>query len=214
MAIQTLDQSVGPKLSEDEKALLDVARNGSVRLADLVNNLLDMTRIDAGDLIIKPAEVNVSELVSKTVQLFEPVARKKQIELTAVLPEEPVDAVLDAQVALRVLENLVTNAVKFTDFGGVIVELKSSSDKVRFSVRDTGPGIPESFKDDLFTKFMKVERPAEDRRQGAGMGLAVCKSMVEAQGGRIWFETSEGKGSTFRVELPRYQKETQDDRYK
>ena len=77
-------------------------------------------------------------------------------------------------------------------------------------MRDTGPGIPESFKDDLFARFTKVERPAGDRRQGAGMGLAVCKSMVETQGGRIWYETSEGKGSTFHVELPRFQDTTGD----
>ena len=131
VAVQTLDLSVGDKLSEDEQTLVDVARNGSDRLADLVDNLLDMTRIEAGDLVIKPAEVDVSELVAKSVQLFEPVARKKRIGLTAVLPDGPVEAVLDPQSALRVIENLITNAVKFTDFGGVVVELKPTTDKVR-----------------------------------------------------------------------------------
>ena len=205
IAVQTLDQSASPRLSDDEKSLVQVARNGSDRLVDLVDNLLDMTRIEAGDLVIKPRDVVVSELVSRTVQLFEPIAKKKQIGLTAKLPDEPVEARLDPQTVLRVLENLLTNAIKFTDFGGVVVELEATADKVLFSVQDTGPGIPSSFRDELFEKFTKLDRPSEERRQGAGMGLAVCKSMIEAQAGRIWFDSEEGKGATFHVELPRYQ---------
>jgi len=214
VAVQTLDLTATPKLSDDEKSLVQVAKNGSGRLVDLVDNLLDMTCIEAGDFVVKPKDVVVSELVSKTVQLFEPIAKKKQIGLTAKLPEDPVEARLDSQTVLRILENLLTNAIKFTDFGGVVVELKATPDKVHFSVQDTGPGIPSSFKDELFEKFTKLDRPSEERRQGAGMGLAVCKSMIEAQAGRIWFESQEGKGATFHVELPRYQETARDEQSK
>ena len=211
VAVQALDQTAGPRLSDDEKTLVQVAKNGSGRLVDLVDNLLDMTCIEAGDFVIKPKDVVVSELVSSTVQLLEAIAKKKQIGLTAKLPNDPVEARLDPQTVLRVLENLLTNAIKFTDFGGVVVELKATPDKVLLSVQDTGPGIPASFRDELFEKFTKLDRPNEERRQGAGMGLAVCKSMIEAQAGRIWFESQEGKGATFHVELPRYQEPARDD---
>jgi len=104
-----------------------------------------------------------------------------------------------------VLENLVSNAIKFTDFGGVVVELKAPGDKLCFSIQDTGAGIPESFKDEMFKRFSRVDRPSEKGTHGAGMGLALSKNMIEMLGGRIWFDSEEGKGTTFFFEVPRYQ---------
>lgn len=205
IAVQTLDKSAVEKLSDDEKTLLKIAVNGSSRLVDLVDNLLDMTRIEAGDYVIKPVEVNAADLVTKTVQLFEPLARDKSIVLTSRLPEQAVDAVIDPQTILRVLENLVSNAIKFTDFGGIVVELKTAGDRLVFSVKDTGTGIPSFFQDEMFKKFSQLDRPSEQGNHGAGMGLALCKSVVESQGGRIWFESEEGTGTTFYFEVKRYQ---------
>ena len=205
IAVQTLDRSANDKLSDDEKTLIRIASNGSDRLVDLVDNLLDMTRIDAGDFVVRPIKADAAELVTKTVQLFDPLAKKKQIGLTSKVPTEPVDSVIDPQTVLRVLENLVSNAIKFTDFGGVVVELKAPGDKLCFSIQDTGAGIPESFKDEMFKRFSRVDRPSEKGTHGAGMGLALSKNMIEMLGGRIWFDSEEGKGTTFFFEVPRYQ---------
>jgi signal transduction histidine kinase len=207
VAVQTLDRSAIDKLSDDEKTLMKIASNGSARLVDLVNNLLDMTRIEAGDYIVRPVNADASNLVQRTVQLFEPLAREKNIGMTAKVPDGSVDALVDPQTILRVLENLVSNAIKFTDFGGVVVELRATGNKLAFSVQDTGTGIPDFFKEEAFKKFCQLDRPSEQGSQGAGMGLALCKSVVEAQGGRIWFESEEGKGTTFSFEVPRYQEE-------
>jgi signal transduction histidine kinase len=205
VALQTLERSTTDRLTEDEKTLVNVASNGSSRLVDLVDNLLDMTRIDAGDYVLRPIVYSADELVSKTVQLFVPLARNKKIVLTEKLPNGPVDAVVDPQAVLRILENLVANAIKFTDFGGVVVELKPPSDKLVFTIQDTGAGIPDDFKDEVFARFSKLDRPTSGGKPGAGMGLALAKSLVDAQGGRIWFESTEGKGTTFFFEVPRYQ---------
>jgi len=206
IAMQTLDKTAGAKLSPDEMTLVEVARNGSTRLVDLVDNLLDITRIEAGDFVLRPREADAAELVKKTAQMLEPLAKNKGVGLTTRLPEGPVDCVVDSHTILRVLENLIANAIKFTDFGGVVVELRATSTKLLFQVQDTGPGIPDSFKEELFKKFSRIDRPSDFRTTGAGMGLALCKSMVEAQGGRIWFDSEEGKGATFYFEVPRYQK--------
>ena len=211
VAVQTLDRSASDRLSEDEKALVRIAANGSARLADLVDNLLDITRIESGDYSIRPAPVDAAELVNRTIQLFTPLAKEKNIGLTAALPDGPVDAVLDPQTILRVLENLVSNAVKFTDFGGVVVELKAVGGKLVFGVRDTGTGIPDSFKEELFKKFSRLDRPSRQGSRGAGMGLALCRNVLEAQGGRIWFESREGTGTTFRFEVNRYQEAADDE---
>lgn len=206
VAIQALDRSAKPMLTEDQQSLIDVARKGTSRLVDLVNDLLDMTLLEAGDFNMQAVQTDAAQVVTDTVQLFRPMANKKGLMLTATVPEGPVKASVDPKVLFRILENLVGNAVNYTDFGKVDVRLEPGQQTLRFEVSDSGPGIPEGFRDELFTKFSKLERARPGQPAGSGIGLALCKSMVEALGGKIWCESSEGKGSTFIFELPRNQK--------
>jgi signal transduction histidine kinase len=207
IAIETVDKLLAPKLDDDERLLLEVARRGSSRLVDLLNDLLDITRLEAGDFALKPGDVNVCDLVSRTVTLYEPLAEKKGLSLSAKIPKGELGAFVDSQSILRVLENLVGNAIKFTRSGSILVSAVEDDGNLRFEVKDTGPGIPVEFEDDVFEKFARyVHSGAHAPEKGSGMGLALCKGLVEVQGGRIWFETVEGKGTSFFFEVPRYQK--------
>ena len=207
IAIQTAEKVLAPKLDDDEMLLLEVARSGSSRLVDLLNNLLDLTRLEAGDLAFKPKDMDARDLVNKTVRLYEPLASKKGLSLSAEMPEGELSAFVDPQLILRVLENLVGNAIKYTRSGGIVVSAGEDGDKLRFGVKDTGVGISEEFEDEVFEKFARYDYPGEHPpEKGSGMGLALCRGLVEAQGGRIWFETVEGKGTTFYFEIPRYYK--------
>ncbi|MCG2819679.1 MAG: HAMP domain-containing histidine kinase, partial [Actinomycetia bacterium] len=165
------------------------------------------TRLEAGDLAFKPKDMDARDLVNKTVRLYEPLASKKGLSLSAEMPEGELSAFVDPQLILRVLENLVGNAIKYTRSGGIVVSAGEDGDKLRFGVKDTGVGISEEFEDEVFEKFARYDYPGEHPpEKGSGMGLALCRGLVEAQGGRIWFETVEGKGTTFYFEIPRYYK--------
>jgi len=201
VAVQTMDKSLDPKLDQDERTLLEVARNGTRRLVDLVDNLLDLTRIEAGDLVLKPQEYDPRTAVKMTAQLFEPLAADKGLFLKTSIPEDPIDAIIDQNALLRVLENLVSNAIKFTKTGGVEVALERSDDVLAFKVKDTGRGIPMDFQPDVFRKFKKLHAPGGAAERGAGMGLALCKAMVEKMGGSISFKSTQS-GTTFFFEMP------------
>jgi len=203
VAVQTVERCMDDKLSEDERTLVEIARNGSERLVDLVNNLLDLTRIEAGDIAMKPEEIDLGSLVTQTVRLFEPLAGEKGLVLSLELPAGSVDAVVDKDALLRVIENLVANGIKFTDTGEVRVKVNVEDSTIAVSVRDTGRGIPEELKGEVFKKFTKLAMSGNGRDRGSGMGLAVSRALVDAMGGRIWYYSTLGVGSEFAFELPR-----------
>jgi len=203
VAVQTVERCMDDKLGEDERTLVEIARNGSERLVDLVNNLLDLTRIEAGDIAMKPEEIDLGSLVTQTVRLFEPLAGEKGLVLSLELPAGSVDAVVDKDALLRVIENLVANGIKFTDTGEVSVKVNVEDSTIAVSVRDTGRGIPEELKGEVFKKFTKLAMSGNGRDRGSGMGLAVSRALVDAMGGRIWYYSTLGVGSEFAFELPR-----------
>lgn len=204
IAVDTMDRSARDKLNGDERQLMDVAKNGAHRLVDLVDDLLDFTRVEAGDLVFDREDVDLGDLVSRTVKLFEPVAGEKGLKIGSNLPVGNLPAFLDPQALLRILENLIGNAIKFTQSGRIDIDVSFDNEMIEFAVTDTGRGIPDEFKNDIFEKFSKLES-GESGTRGSGLGLALCKGLVEAQGGRIWFESQLGRGTTFKFEIPRRQ---------
>lgn len=204
LAVSTAALSLDEKLDESERELLDIAASGSSRLVDLVNNLLDLTRLEAGDAVINPRETDLRTLMSSTVRLFEPMAGEKGLGIALEMPDGRLDAVVDPEAVLRVLENLVANAIKFTEHGGVDIALAVPDGRVVITVRDSGPGIPLEFQGEVFKKFSKLEYSGGDRQRGSGMGLALSKALVEALGGRIWFTSVVGSGTEFVFDIPRY----------
>ena len=201
----TEDGSLGP-VNDEQKEFLRLAREDALRLRDLIDTLLDTAKIERGKIQPSKAKVNVNEIVARIRTTYGSYARDKGLKLLAELPAEPVYAYCDAGHYHRVLANLVSNAVKFTSAGGLVtIHIKDGEDNtVVTSVEDTGIGIPKAQEHRIFVKFEQVQRPANEMRGGTGLGLALCKQLVELNGGSIGFESVEGEGSTFFFSLPAY----------
>jgi signal transduction histidine kinase len=173
------------------------------RMNRLIGDLLDITRLEAGRLILEQEPVAVVDLLSQTHESWEATAASRELSLEIGPAPKGLAVFADRSRVLQVLDNLVGNAVKFSEAGGRIAvratPSEASSTEVRFTVSDTGPGIPPEVMKELFQRFWQAN--AADRR-GIGLGLAICKGIVEAHGGRIWCESQLGHGARFTFTLP------------
>jgi len=196
-----LEEKVGP-LTEKQVELMLAAREDSDRLHNILNNLLDISRIESGRASMHLQKQYPNALVLDAVEQFTLAAHDKGVtiksDLQGDLPEIWVDSV---QVG-HVFSNLLTNALRFTDPGGMItVSAKTHDDSVHFGVSDTGRGIPAEYLGKVFEQFFRV--PDQGKETGAGLGLAIVKEIVEAQGGTVSVKSGEGKGTTFTFTLKR-----------
>lgn len=166
----------------------------------LIKDLLDVSRIQRGTLRLEPRSAEPSGLIEGALGALSATAEKRSLCLEAEVQAPLPEVVVDAERITQVLLNLIGNALKFTPPGGrVIVRSERVDEGVRFSVADTGPGIPEADHARVFERFYQGHR---DKPPGSGLGLAIAKGLVEAHGGRIWLESRPGEGSTFTFELP------------
>jgi signal transduction histidine kinase len=166
----------------------------------LRQDLLDVASIEAGRLSMEPMPIEVDSVIEEALEVHRSLAEEKSIEMSASVAPSMPRVVADRARLLQVLGNLLGNAIKFTPVGGTIgLDAQPDSEAVQFSVRDSGPGIPPENLPHVFDRFWK-ER--QGNRQGAGLGLAIAKGIVEAHGGRLWAESEVGVGSAFRFELP------------
>jgi len=185
-----------------EKVFYYLTRIGynTERVIRLVNMLLDISRIEAGHMHLELHTVSVSEIITDVLKDFECIARNKEIAICAsAVMDAPVRA--DRDKVEQVLHNLLHNALKFTPPGGEIVVQSqlTENEKVTITVTDTGCGIPPGHEEKVFLKFHRAPSPVQE---GAGLGLAVSKSLVELHGGNIWVESEPGRGSKFSFTLP------------
>ena len=170
------------------------------RMDTLIGDLLDVASIEAGKLAVTPARADAAALVEEAVETFRVVAQEKKISLESVLGEPAIMGDLDYERMLQVLGNLITNALKFTQSGGVVrVRAERAGDELRLSVTDTGQGIPADMLVAVFQRFWQV---GKNDRRGQGLGLYISKHIVEAHGGKIWAESKLGEGSQMFVTLP------------
>jgi len=189
----------GPEAGRLSRATEGIER-AATRLNRLIGDLLDVTRMEAGRLSIEPAGVSAREVVVESVQSQESLATSASLELRLDVAPDLAEVWADRDRLLQLLENLVGNAIKFTEPGGrVTVGAKPRDGEVLFWVADTGVGVSAENLPHLFDRFWQA-RKAE--RQGAGLGLPIVKGIVEAHGGRIWVESTPGDGSTFFVTIP------------
>jgi signal transduction histidine kinase/ActR/RegA family two-component response regulator len=193
-----------PDLGDVSSRYLARVENGAKALLATVNDVLDFTKLEAGQIKIERRPLHLETLTAELVQLFEPQSAVKGVALRYVCAAEAPDTVLaDAERLRQILINLVGNAVKFTEAGSVTVAVGwTEPDVLRFEVTDTGVGVSQSGQAQLFQRFSQVDGSTTRSHGGTGLGLAICKGLVEAMGGEIGVESKLGKGSRFWFQVP------------
>ncbi len=207
-ALGLLRAGVGGATEPGAFELIEVAHGNSERLGRLVNDLLDIDKLQSGASDFHFAPEAIGPLLADSVEQNRPYAEGLGVAIDLELPDAPaiapITAMVDRHRILQVMANLLSNAAKFSHRGGRIrVRLQPGADAVRISVIDEGRGISPEFRHRLFTRFAQENRATEHGQAGTGLGLAICKSIVDRHGGQIHVDTEEGVGTIFHVDLPR-----------
>jgi len=199
-----LEMAQDEALPADVAACIGNALSSTNALMEMVTTLLDINKMEAGQMNLDYSAVDMSNLIRETISMVTPLQNSRRITLT---PPGEIEALSgDAKLIRRILQNLIINAIKFTDKNNGIITLRiegAAEDKMRVSVGDNGHGIPREYQAKVFDKFCQVAARKQGQEPSTGLGLTFCKLAVEAHGGRIGLESDEGKGSTFWFELPK-----------
>jgi signal transduction histidine kinase len=200
MSSELLLEVVGETEHPMEHKQLAIVQRAATRMNRLIQDLLDVKRIEGGNLALETRDTDPSSVVSEAIEILRPVAAASSLRLESdVAPDFPLIAV-DPPRIQQVLSNLVGNAIKFTPAGGqIVLRAKPADGEARFVVVDNGPGIAPDALPHIFGRFWQGKRT--DRR-GIGLGLTIAKGIVEAHGGRIWVESQLGAGSSFYFTVP------------
>lgn len=204
--VKFLSEETSGPLNEKQKKMLKTMEVASYQLLTLINNLLDVAKMEAlagekAKLPLQLTGVNLSDLAGRVLTIQEPLIKRKNL-LVGLSSSKEVKIDADAQLLERLFANLLGNAIKFTPENGKIeIRIEDLPEKVKVEIRDTGPGIPEEYLEKIFNKFQRVQR----RKDGTGLGLTICKYIVEAHSGKIWAESKLGEGSKFIFLLPKRQ---------
>jgi signal transduction histidine kinase len=178
-----------------------IQQNGR-HLLGLINDVLDLSKIEAGQLTLAPVDYSMRELVLDVVSATEALAAEKKLALEVDAPADLPRGRGDERRLTQVLMNLVSNAIKFTEAGSVRIRAKVEDSSFVVAVTDTGVGIAPEDRERIFEEFQQVDTSSTRRKGGTGLGLAIAKRIVELHGGRIWVESTPGQGSTFAFTLP------------
>ncbi len=196
MGINMLLKEKAGSINDDQKELLEVAEEDCQHLSNLVDDLLDLSKMESGEIDLEFENVKVGKIFDASIKPFEQQADEKGIELAR---DEEIDLEVHADVnkITWVITNLIGNALRYTEEGDRIeLHADKKGHKVHIAVSDNGAGIPKEYQHKIFEKFVRAGQD-RDSSTGTGLGLAISKEIVEAHGGRIWVDSEEGKGSTF-----------------
>lgn len=188
---------------EEKKEIIEKLSESTERMIKLVNDLLNVSRIEEGRFLYKPKKEDLREIVKTIFNQEKEVAQKKNITFNLFLPKEPCFSLVDKEKISLAVQNLIENAIHYTPPGGKVeVFLEKKDKKLVFKVKDTGIGIPEEEQKRIFEKFFRGSNALKIETSGSGLGLFITKNIVEAHKGKIWFESKVGKGTTFYFSLP------------
>lgn len=210
ITLAALEHVLETDLHEEQRKFLDMALASSRSLLGIIDDILDLSKIEAGKLKFSESPFPLSTLLESVVEIFTPKAQLKGLKLFCdISPETPSIVIGDQNRLRQVLVNLLGNALKFTEQGEIALKVEAGGETrscerqlISFSVRDTGIGIPRDRQGDVFQSFSQINRPGVRENAGSGLGLAICKKIVEQSGGDICMESKEGEGSVFCFKMP------------
>jgi PAS domain S-box-containing protein len=202
-SLQLINSGVLGDIDKDVLELTTIAERNGQRLLDLINDILDVEKIESGKLTLQPEPFVMSELITESLTLNRAFAERFKVRLVTKGEIPPVEVNADRKRLQQVMTNLLSNAAKFSPEGSAVeVSMGSADGNVRVEVHDSGPGIPESFRNRIFGRFAQADMSHTRQKGGTGLGLAICKRMLEMMGGRIGFADRPGGGTIFWFELP------------
>ena len=191
------------ELSEDTKKWIQICLRSTTNLIDLINDILDVARLESNMMKLLIERVDLGAIIDDVGTDMEPAMVEKNLQLVIEKPDQLAIVQADKKRMAQVLRNLVSNAIKCTEEGSITIHVQQQDDQIMVSVRDTGMGIASENISKLFQKFSQLDEVETRRVEGTGLGLYICKGIVEKQGGRIWAESEgEVKGSKFSFTLP------------
>lgn len=198
-----LDGDLGA-MSEGQKKVIEKAYNTNEKVIRLINDLLNVARIEEGKFLSKMVLSDIGEVIQSVVDLYSEEIKKKKLKFGFKKSEKDLPQVmLDVDKIKIAIDNLVDNAIRYTLPGGrVTISIKEKEKEIEVQIQDTGVGIPENEQDKIFTKFFRAENIMKMETEGTGLGLFITKYIIEAHGGSIWFESEEGEGTIFYFTLP------------
>jgi signal transduction histidine kinase len=196
-----IDQIYGETPDRMREVLTRIERSGR-HLLGLINDVLDLSKIEAGQLTLALADYSLKDVVQSVCSTVEPLAAEKHLAFKVEVPPQLPRGHGDERRITQVLLNLVGNAIKFTDQGEVAIAASATNGSFKVAVRDTGPGIGAADQGKIFEEFKQVDTPNARRKGGTGLGLSISKRIIEMHGGRLWVESDIGRGSTFSFSVP------------
>jgi len=199
---QLLLEGDGGILTRDQRQDVDIIAQNGQHLLVLINDLLDISKLEAGKAQLHRGEVEVEPLISECVESVRSLAKNKKLELTANVSPEVGRVFADGPKLKQVLLNLLGNAIKFTETGSVRLTAERQGAELVISVRDTGIGVPPEDAERIFESFQQGQSGISGKYQGTGLGLAISRRLVEMHGGRIWVKSTPGQGSNFTFTIP------------
>nr|NQU92345.1 response regulator [Bacteroidota bacterium] len=190
------------KLSDEEYNWLEIVERNGKRLLSLINDILDLSKIEAGKMEIIPEQVSIGSLVRLIKENLQTLAEKKDLQLNLSIPDNLPKVETDESRLHQVLSNIIGNAIKFTDGGSVDISVTHQSENIVVEVRDTGIGISEKMLPHIFEEFRQADGTSSRKYEGTGLGLAIAKKMIYVLGGNIKVESQLGKGTVFTITIP------------
>jgi len=198
--LDSIEKGFAGEVQPQQKEILNDVCRVVNRLARLVRDLLDISKIESGKMGLDKEDLDIVELAEEIVKGFCKLASDKKIGIQKEFPESKVKITADKDKLTQVFVNLIGNALKFTDKGDISIKIIELADEVQVEIRDTGPGMDKEKSSNIFDKFVRI---VSEKKEGTGLGLPIAKDIIELHKGRIRVETSPGKGSTFIFNLPK-----------